>query len=193
MDPPIATIAGLPETAITEQIIFLELPEVVKEQTVLRSLDYTYLPHGHVPRGVYDVPHWEWHLSLYTAEERKSFDCTDRQQALPDAVPDNWIVYPDCLQTMGYHGFDLAAPEYNGQRFQFGHYLGYYHGAMSSIEPQATRERFLQRSDIDFNDVPAMKRYARSGLLPRALRATYNAEYATYVFTYRSFTSVVAS
>lgn len=187
---PMATVNGIPSTTKVDVIFYIELPDVVKEQTLFKSLDYTYLPAGHVPAGVYDTPHWEWHLSKFTKDERASVDCSDPTMPAADAIPQNWIVFPECLAGTGHHGYDLAAPEYNRERFTKGNYISYYHGFLGGLEPQATRDLLSARADIELNDAPKMQKVGTKGLYPSKAKMRYDAASATYVITYSGWSMV---
>lgn len=188
---PIATVTGIPDTTTVDLIFFLELPDIVKTQTIFKSLDYSFLPHGHVPAGVYDVPHWEWHVSTFTEAERAAIDCTDPAQPTTDNIPPNWILFPECLAKTGYHAYDLAAPEFNREKFTKGDYLSYYRAArLGGMEPQATRTLWQARADIDFGATPKMAKYGVTGLYPGKLYASYNGSNETYTLTYSDFAPV---
>ena len=185
---PITTITGIPPTTKTDVVFFVKVPDPVVQQTFVKSLDYSFLPAGHVPAGVYDTPHWEWHVSTMTQTERDTIDCKDNTMPGVDNIPANWIVFPECIVKIGYHGFDLAAPEYNRQRFTKGNYISYWKGIFGGIEPQITRELLLTRTDQDFNPPPTMKKLGVAGLYPGKFSSKYNAEKEIYVFTLSQWT-----
>jgi hypothetical protein len=187
---PMATVTGIPASTSVDVVWYIKLPDPVLQQTVFRSLDYSYLPAGHVPAGVYDTQHWEWHLSALTKEERDALDCSDKTMPPPEAIPDNWIVFPECIQKIGFHGFDLAAPEYNREKFTKGNYLSYYHGIFSGVEPQITRELLNSRADVPFNPSPRPKKFGKSGLYPTKFKSKFDTNSATYIFTYYDFVQV---
>lgn len=187
---PMATVNGIPATASSDVIWFLELPQVVKEQTIFRSLDFTYLPAGHAPAGVYDTPHWEWHVSTYTEAERAAVDCSDSTAPNPDSVPANWVAFPACLVGAGQHAYDLTAPEFNKERFTKSRKNFYYRGKFVGLEPSVARDVVIQRADIAFDDSPTMKVVGAKGLYPRKFKGRFDATYATYVFTYSDWIDV---
>jgi hypothetical protein len=188
---PVLTVDNIPPTTTSDIIWFVELPQVVKEQTIFKSLDYTYLPAGHAPAGVYDTPHMEWHLSTYTFAQREAIDCQELKNPTQDNLPQGkWIFFPTCLPKTGQHAYDLAAPEYNGERFVKGTKLFYYKGLFNGIEPSVARQLLLQRAAITFNDSPTIKVMGTKGLYPRKFTSRYDGGFATYVFTYTDWTNV---
>jgi hypothetical protein len=188
---PMATINGIPASTVNDVINFVDLPQVVKDQTIFRSIDFSFLPHGHSPPGVYDVPHWEFHVSHFTQAERLAIDCADQTQPTADYIAPNWIVFPGCLLTQGQHAYDLTAPEFNKERFTKGNYATYYHGFVGGIEPQATRDLLVQtRADIDFLPSMVVKKYGITGLYPAKVHVHWIEKDETYVWTASNWSMV---
>jgi hypothetical protein len=164
-------------------------PEVAK-QTGIQGISYSYMPMGHIPAGVYDVPHWEWHVTYMSLEEFEAIDCTDLT-APPDAdIPPGWVVETaraSCLEGMGFHCFSLMAPEYNGQRFTHSFSTGYYGGKFIAYEPKVTVEYLRSRQPFSF--APPDMRFAgkKTVLYPLEFDAQFVAAEDTYVLTFRNF------
>jgi hypothetical protein len=187
---PISTLEGIPDTTSVDVNFFIVLPDAVVQQTLFKSIEYSYFPHGHAPAGVYDVGHWEWHVSNFTADERAGIDCNDMTAPPAEYYPMNWFLFPQCSLRSGFHAFDLAAPEFNREKFTKGHYSSYYHGVFGTLEPQATRDVLAARQSFDFNPSPQGMLFGKTGLFPQKLSATYNGPLSTYVFTYSEFVAV---
>jgi len=80
--------------------------------------------HGHIPPGIYDVPHFDFHFYMVTPGERnnitaKGNDIARSDKKLPaQYIPAGYIL-PGGTQEprMGSHWIDPSSPEFNKQPF----------------------------------------------------------------------------
>jgi hypothetical protein len=112
-------------------------------------------PHGHIPVGVYNVPHFDVHFYTGTDAERTAIrpgpcpalvNCDDYElgKRLPAAkylAPD--YIDVDALEpAMGNHLVDPTAPEFNGTPFTHTFLYGVWNTKVTFYEPMVTHEYF---------------------------------------------------
>ena len=130
---------------------------------------YTYVlsnwnPHGHIPPGIYDPPHFDVHFYVNEDAERTAIrpgpcpqlvNCDDYK--LGKQLPDPKYLAPDFADLdavepgMGNHLIDQTAPEFNGQRFTHTWIYGVWDREVTFYEAMVTHEWFdgLRTGTID--------------------------------------------
>lgn len=192
------TIEGrLPDEMIW---IPLELPFDAPEP--YRFVLFDWNPQGHIPEGVYDVPHFDFHFYLTPHAEveairREDPDFARKANNLPtgDFVPPHYIVpappdvEPAALAEpgMGLHWEDSRDPQIQRllgnpeayKPFTRTMIYGSWDGEITFIEPMITREYLLRRTDETI-PIPQPARYPRPGWYPAAYRISYDAQARVY-------------
>jgi hypothetical protein len=112
-------------------------------------------PGGHIPPGVYDVPHFDIHLYLNDNAERLAIrpgpcpqltNCDDYQ--LGKILPAERYRHPDFADVdavepaMGNHLIDLTGPEFAGEPFTHSFIYGTWNGHITFYEPMVTHAWF---------------------------------------------------
>jgi hypothetical protein len=112
-------------------------------------------PHGHIPVGVYDVPHFDVHFYVNPNPERTAIrvgpcpqlvNCDDYQ--LGKALPDAKYLAPDFIDVdavepaMGNHLVDPTGPEFNGQPFTHTWIYGVWNREVTFYEAMVTHQIF---------------------------------------------------
>lgn len=137
-----------------------------------RSADtpFTYLlanwnPHGHIPVGVYNVPHFDVHFYTGTDAERTAIrvgpcpalvNCDD--YALGKKLPDAKYIAPDFIDVdavepaMGNHLVDPTSPEFNGTPFTHTWIYGVWNTKVTFYEPMVTHQWFAGLRNGTIND-----------------------------------------
>lgn len=133
----------------------LELGERARQQP---DFPFTYVlnnwnPHGHIPLGVYDKPHYDVHFYLNDNAERLAIrtgpcpqlvHCDDYElgKRLPDSryVPADFTDADAIEPAMGNHLIDRTAPEFNGQPFRHTWIHGVWNREVTYFEPMITSE-----------------------------------------------------
>ncbi|RRO14694.1 hypothetical protein EIL87_18265 [Saccharopolyspora rhizosphaerae] len=128
----------------------LELGEHARQQ---REFPFTYIlnnwnPHGHIPLGVYDKPHYDVHFYLNDNAERLAIrpgpcpqlvHCDDYElgKRLPEPryVPADHTDADAIEPAMGNHLVDPTAPEFNGQPFRHTWIYGTWNREVTYYEP----------------------------------------------------------
>jgi hypothetical protein len=118
-------------------------------------------PHGHIPPGVYDLPHFDVHFYIEPIEKifaiapgtcGPEFVRCDQFKIATKPLPTNYM-HPDyksvdaVVPAMGNHLIDLTGPEFNKIRFTRTWIYGAYDGRVTFYEEMVTREHLLSRPD----------------------------------------------
>lgn len=112
-------------------------------------------PHGHVPPGIYNLPHFDLHYYVNPNEERLAIrpgpcpvlvNCDDFE--LGNRLPAPKYVAPDYEHAgaiepgMGNHLVDRTGPEWNGEPFTHTFIYGTWDREVTFYEPMVTHEWF---------------------------------------------------
>lgn len=143
-------------------------------------------PAGHIPEGVYNVPHFDVHFYLISNGEREAitFHGESRELALtapaPQLVPVGYVVPPDtAVDRMGMHGLDPAGHEFHGQPFSHNFIYGYYKGELVFVEPMVSLV-FLESLPEMTSPVKQPQRYSYPAWYPATYRIGFDADKGEY-------------
>jgi len=186
---------GLPADGM-EYAYDLALPTHAPAPWQFAELDWN--PHGHVPAGVYDVPHFDFHFYMVSQAARDAIDPSDPQFAakasnLPmgSYVPPFYIVPGPpaavAVPHMGVHWLDVRSPELQGLLGNPGAYepftktfiYGSWDGQFTFLEPMVTRAYLLSQPDVT-SPISVPAQYAQSGWYPTSYHVTYDAQAKEY-------------
>jgi hypothetical protein len=175
----------------TDQRFAARMPQEAIDQTVIRSLALNFYENGHIPPGVYDTPHWEFHPQSILEEDVQKIDCSDPTHVSPDVIPEGHVVPPaealPCMPLMGFHGLAMSAPEFNGQRFRAGaHLITYYRGDWIAFEPKLANEVMFKRETV-VEELPWVPNIDRPALYPKKFIMEYHEAEDTYLFRHTEF------
>ena len=142
-------LASLPEPVEgpPENSVFswdLPFPEGAPAPYRFAGLDWN--PLGHVPPGIYDVPHFDFHFYLIPPAERDAIVPDDPEYVARSArpvdaslLPAGYVLPPDAtVPRMGTHWVDPASHEFHGQPFTSTFIYGSWDGRLVFIEPMIT-------------------------------------------------------
>ena len=163
-------------------------------------------PMGHIPPGVYDLPHFDVHFYLEPIENvfaiepgtcGPEFVRCDQFDLGKKPIPGNYI-HPDykdvdaVAPAMGNHLIDLTSPEFKGQRFTHTWIFGVYGGRITFYEEMLSRDYILSKPDR-CNPIKTAAAVERAGYYPTvscvrydAARDTYNVSMEEFVLRERS-------
>jgi hypothetical protein len=114
---------------------------------------------GHIPPGVYDVPHFDVHFMMAPIEKifaiepgpcGPEFVRCDQFEIARKPVPEGYV-HPDykdveaVVPAMGNHLIDLTGAEFNKQPFTHSFIFGAYDGKVIFYEEMVTRAHLLAR------------------------------------------------
>ena len=121
-------------------------------------------PHGHIPPGVYDLPHFDVHFYIESIEKVFAIapgNCgpeyvrCDQFKIATRPVPANYM-HSDfksvdaVAPAMGNHLIDLTSPEFKKTKFTRSWIYGVYDGRVTFYEEMVTREYLLTRPGTCF-------------------------------------------
>jgi hypothetical protein len=159
--------------------------------------------HGHIPPGVYDVPHFDVHFYMEPIETVFSwvrgpcgpeFIRCDQFEVATRPVPGEYM-HPDYINVdaaapaMGNHLVDPAAPEFQGEPFTRAWIYGSYDGRVIFYEEMVAQSWLQSKPDACF-DIKTPPEVAVSGYYPnttcsRFIPATGRTEITLEDFRYR--------
>ena len=141
---------------------FLEFAPEVEPYLPFKYAIVNWNPHGHVPPGVYNVPHFDFHFYTFPNEERVAIeapleeemcivnggpvplDCDEFARAIEpvpaDQFPAGYSNVGAVEPGMGNHLLDFSSPEWNGMPFTHTWIFGTYDGRLTFWEPMITHE-----------------------------------------------------
>jgi len=157
-------------------------------------------PHGHIPPGVYDTPHFDVHFFMESIANvfaiqagpcGPEFVRCDQFQTGRRPVPANYM-HADfrdveaVVPAMGNHLVDLTGPEFNKQPFARTWIYGVYDGKVTFYEEMVTRSFLLTRPDTCFpiKQPPAV---AVTGFYPTVSCLRHDARTGEYLVSMERF------
>lgn len=165
--------------ATHEAVIPLPDALAVREDVPFKWVLFNWNPAGHIPHGVYDVPHFDIHF--YIAPIADVFAIQDGpcgpefvrcdQFELGRKMPPVNYLHPDfqnvdaVAPAMGNHLVDLTGPEFNGEQWKRNFIYGVYDGEITFYEEMVTRAHILSRPN-ECHPIKAAPAVARSGFYP---------------------------
>jgi len=143
-------------------------------------------PTGHIPPGVYDTPHFDFHFYLISAEQREKITAKGEDLArahrapAPELIPEGYIL-PEGTEVprMGAHAIDTTAPEFNKLPFTKTFIYGFYDGKMIFLEPMMTKA-FLETKPNAMDRIKLPKAYSKHACYPTSYGVNYNATQREY-------------
>lgn len=149
---------------------------------------------GHMPPGIYDVPHFDVHFYLASIEETFAIDdgpCGPEHVACDDfataklPVPDG-LMHPDfkdvdaVAPAMGNHLIDVGGHEFHGQGFTYSWIYGIYGGKVTFWEQMIALSYLESRPNMcaPIKTPPAVE---VAGYYPTQRCIRYNAEADAYI------------
>ena len=136
-------------------------------------------PKGHIPPGVYDLPHFDVHFQMAPIAEIFAIEAgpcgpefvrCDQFKIGKKPMPSNYMHadYRDVdavVPAMGNHLIDLTGPEFNKQRFTRSWIFGIYDGKVIFYEEMVSREYLLSKPNA-CAPIKTPKAFATRGYYP---------------------------
>jgi hypothetical protein len=169
-------LEGLPEKAISaEEYSFehiLRLPQKGLEPYTHIGLDWN--PAGHIPPGIYDLPHFDVHFFIITPEERDRITLKGNDMERADKKPEPQYLPGDYIlpegtgyPRAGVHWIDPQAPEFNKQQFMYTFIYGTYDARLTFLEPMVSLEFLRSKQNVSV-PLKVPEAYQKSGFYPAA-------------------------
>jgi hypothetical protein len=131
----------------------IDLPETFKASSLVQNITIDWNPAGHEPEGVYDAPHFDFHLYFISKESVSAIDCSDRTPVPTNLIPEGYILPPldapnACVPGMGYHAVPMKdlGPD---QVFMHTPIYGYYQGQLIFFEPMITHDHLMAGHPVE--------------------------------------------
>src|SRR5659263_7657 len=175
-------LSGLPTENSSEYM--LALPEQASA-TPFNHVGIDWNPKGHVPPGIYDKPHFDFHFYMITPEERNSITATEddmvklSKNISSEYIPENYVPTPGGEPRMGAHWIDPTSPEFNNQSFTKTFIYGFYDGKMVFVEPMVTKA-FLETKPNTSDIIKVPTKYPKKAYYPTRYRVKYDANAKEY-------------
>jgi hypothetical protein len=168
-------LTGLPGED-TEYV--LALPHASLTGFYLMGIDWN--PNGHIPPGIYDVPHFDFHFYLVDQGVRDGITATGsnleliRKKPMDAYIPQGYVFAPESERPLeGVHWVDMSRPEFHGKPFTATFIYGFYNGTMSFLEPMVTT-KYLQTRPSLTEKVNLPTAFAQPGYYPTRYSVTYD-------------------
>ncbi len=171
----VATLGG--------EMIFVTLP--LPEVAIEAGYDHValdWMPHGHHPAGLFDVPHFDVHFYFMPEAERLAIDPVDPDYMdkaaaypAPGFMPANYAPppQPNPVPAMGEHWLDTTHPIFTGEPFDHVFIYGSWDGEVTFLEPMITREVIDSRKRI-VTKIKQPEAVAETGYYPTRYTISYN-------------------
>lgn len=156
-------------------------------------------PKGHIPNGIYNVPHFDVHFYTISPGERSRItargDDLDVIRKVPATgnVPDGYVFAPESEEPgMGGHWVDPGSHEFHGQAFTTTFLYGTYDGEIIFYEPMITKSYLESKPDVVM-PIKVPTTYAHAGYYPMSYSIRYDAKRKEYVVALEGLTLRTAS
>jgi hypothetical protein len=189
------------ECAHTHEFV-IPLPDAVsqRDDVPFKWVLLNWNMHGHMPPGIYDVPHFDVHFFIQSIEDvfaihdgpcgPEMVDCDHFATAkLP--LPDG-LMHPDfkdvdaVAPAMGNHLIDLSGHEFHGMPFTMSWIYGVYGGRVTFYEQMVALD-FLQSRPNACAPIKATPSVAEAGYYPTQRCVRYDAASDAYVVSLEGF------
>jgi len=200
LEPPYECVGG------HQRILFLPRHD---EKTPFKWVLLNWNPRGHIPPGIYDLPHFDIHFYIMSNLERNFIrmgpcgvelvNCDDMKKAL-EPLPSQYMP-PDykflgedtVVPRMGNHLIDLTSPEFlpkppkgKGKTFTHTFIYGAYDGHIIFYEPMIT-VAYLQSHPKTCVPIKQPSMYESSGYYPTKYCMRYEGSSGNYTVSLEGF------
>ena len=182
-------LEGLPMEKPSSGAIGYEIPLKLPAQanaTPFNHVAFDWNPLGHIPPGIYDVPHFDAHFYLMTTDERLQISIEGEglarvKKPTPAGVmPAGYIMAPGSEEKyMGMHWAQLSWPEFNGGKWEHSFIYGSYDGRLAFIEPMFTLAYLKSKPQMSM-PFPQPTVYPAGKYFPTTYRISYDEKRQEY-------------
>lgn len=141
----------------------IPLPDVVARRSDIpfKWVLLNWNPHGHIPPGIYDVPHFDVHFEMGPIADVFAIEpgpcgpefvrCDQfrkgRKPLPPNYLAPDYVDVEAVVPAMGNHLVDTTGPEFQKQPFTRSWIYGVYDGKVIFYEAMVTRAYMLSKPD----------------------------------------------
>jgi len=186
----------------------IPLPDAVARRTDIpfKWVLLNWNPLGHIPPGVYDVPHFDVHFEMAPIADIFAIEsgpcgpelvrCDQFQIARkplpPNYVPADFQNVDAVVPAMGNHLIDLTGPEFKKQPFTRSWIYGVYDGKVIFFEEMVTRAHLLSRPNT-CHPIKQAAAVATAGYYPTVSCIRHDATTGDYSVSMEEFVLRTAS
>jgi hypothetical protein len=167
---------------------------------------FNWNPVGHIPPGVYDVPHFDIHFyiesiaNIFALQDGPcgpEFIRCDQFELGTKPPPANYI-HPDfqnvdaVAPAMGNHLIDVTGPEFNGEQWKRNFIFGAYDGKITFYEEMLTRAHLLSQPNA-CNPIKSPSAVGLSGFYPTQSCIRYDSATDEHTVSMEGFVYIEAS
>ena len=161
---------------------------------------FNWNPAGHIPPGIYDVPHFDVHFymvpiaSVFALEDGPcglEFIRCDQHELAKKPLPPNYM-NPDfqdvdaVVPAMGSHLIDVTGPEFSGEEWKRSWIFGVYDGEVTFYEEMLTRAFMVSQPDACY-PIKSPRAVGRSGFYPTESCVRHDAETGEHTVSMEGF------
>lgn len=157
-------------------------------------------PVGHIPPGIYDVPHFDIHFVIESIENifalhpgpcgPELMDCAQfevaRRPLPPNYMHSDFQDVEAVVPSMGNHLIDLTSPEFQGEDFTRTWIYGVYDGEVTFYEEMLTRAYILSGPNTCF-PIKAPAAVGLSGYYPTQSCTRHDVDTGEYTVSIEGF------
>ncbi len=175
-----SALSGLPMPATEHEYEYnLPLPPEFSS-TGYRQVVIGWNPHGHIPVGVYDTPHFDFHFYMIESGDRIKItavgdDLARAHKAPPEQyMPTGYVLPPGTeVPNMGAHAVNPQADEFTKHSFTKTFIYGFYDGQMIFVEPMISKAYLETKPDVHTIIAVPLK-YSLPAYYPTSYGVVYN-------------------
>jgi hypothetical protein len=189
-------LKGLPSD-VTPGLIWmveyvLDLPS--EAQLPFNHIGVNWNPKGHMPSGVYNVPHFDFHFYTTTPEQRTKITARGndlelcRKAPAKGHVPEGYMFAPESEEPgMGGHWVDGGSHEFHGKDFTTTFIYGSYNGKVIFWEPMITKSYLESKPDVTI-PLKLPQKYETTGYYPDSYSITFDESRKEYTVSFDGLT-----
>jgi hypothetical protein len=175
----------------------LQLPKV--KGLPFDHVGVNWNPMGHIPPGIYDTPHFDFHFYTISQDARAEITAKGESRKLCSTAPGDGLMPADYIfapqseePTMGGHWVDKTSPELNGNPFTTTFVFGSYAGKVIFQEPMMTLA-YIQSKPNAVIDIKQTADVQTTGFYPKTYRVSFDPERREYTIALEGMTMRTAS
>jgi len=181
----------------------IPLPDVVARHNDVpfKWVLLNWNPEGHIPPGVYDVPHFDVHFEMGPIADAFAIEAgpcgpefvrcdqfrTGRKPLSPNYLAPDYVDVEAVVPVMGNHLVDTTGPEFQKQPFTRSWIYGVYDGKVIFYEAMVARAYLVSKPDGCL-PIKAPKAVAVAGFYPTQYCVRHNATTGEYSVSMEKFT-----
>lgn len=175
-------ISGLPtevDKTTPMMEMALQLPEEVKGLPY-DHIEIGWVPKGHEPAKIYDVPHFDIHFYTVSKAQRAKMTMQGKDLKIARKAPAGGFMAAGYINppgtdvpNMGTHWIDPKSPEFNGSPFTTTFLYGSYNGQMTFVEPMITKA-FLESKPQFEQTISSPSKTTRTGYYPTTYKISWS-------------------